>query len=116
MQNELFNSRFDTTEDRSNFINKLSPFTGKVWSAQTAKNISCSDHLSKMRFHPKNYVTPTLSQQYLSKELESLQPKTVIEKINFCFGFYLGSGYFAANDNVPLHSIFHWMYVIGQLQ
>ena len=67
-----------------------------------------------MRFHPKNYVTPTLPQQFLSKELESLQPKTVIEKINFYF--YLGRGYFAANDILPLHSIFYWMFVIGQLQ
>ena len=61
--------------------------TDKVWSTQTAKNMSCFDHISKMRFHPKNYVTPTLSQQFLSKELESLQPKTVIEKINFGFWF-----------------------------
>ena len=57
-------------------------------------------------FYPKNYVTPTLSQQFLSKELESLQPKTVMEKINFSVCFYLGSGYFAANDVLPLHSTF----------
>ena len=57
-------------------------------------------------FYPKNYATPTLSQQFLSKELESFQPKTVLEKINFTFWFYLGSGYFAANYNLPLHSIF----------
>ena len=93
----------------------MTVLTGKVWSAQTVKNINCSDHISKMKFHSKNYVTPTLSQQSLSKELESLQPKTAIEKINFCFDFYLGSGYFAANDILPLHSIFHWMFAIGQL-
>ena len=37
--------------------------------------------------YPKKYATPTLSQQFLSKELESLQPKTVMEKINFTFWF-----------------------------
>ena len=79
-KNESINSRFDTTEDWADFINKLLQFKGEIWSAQTAKNISCSDHISKMRFHPKNYVTRTLSQQFLSKELESLQPKTVIKK------------------------------------
>ena len=40
-----------------------------------------------MRFHPKKYVKPSLSQQFLSKELENLQPKTVIEKINFSVWF-----------------------------
>ena len=66
---------FDTMESWTYFIDKLSQFTGKVWSAQTAKNISCSDCISKMRFHPKKYVKPTLSQQFLSKEQENLQPK-----------------------------------------
>ena len=60
-----------------------------------------------MRFHPKKYVKPTLSQQFVSKELENLQPKTVIEKQILVFGFYLGSGYFAVNGILPLHSIFH---------
>ena len=60
-----------------------------------------------MRFPPKKYVKPTLPQQFLSKELENLQPKTVIEEQNLVFGFYLGSGYFAVNDILPLHSIFH---------
>ena len=59
-----------------------------------------------MGFHPKKYVKATLSKQFLSKELESLQPKSIIEKMNLVFGFYLGSGYFAANDILPLHSIF----------
>ena len=59
-----------------------------------------------MRFHPKNYVAPTLSQQFLLKELESLQPKTDREKINFSFWFFLGSGYFATNDILLLHSYF----------
>ena len=80
-KDESINSRFDTTQYWTDFINELSQFTSKVCSAQTAKNISCSDHISKMRLHPKYYVKPTLSQQFLSKELESLQPKTVIEKI-----------------------------------
>ena len=59
-----------------------------------------------MWFHPKHYVKPTLSQQFLLKELESLQPKTVMEKINLIFGFYLGKGCFAAHDILPVHSIF----------
>ena len=104
---ELINSLFDTTESWTDFIDKSSQFTGKVWSAQTAKNISCSDHISKMRFHPKKYVKPTLSQQFLSKELKNLQPKTVIKKQILVFGFYLGSSYFAVNDILLLHSIFH---------
>ena len=79
-KDEQINSHFDTTENWTDFIDKLSQFTGKVWSAQTAKNIGSSDHISKMRFHPKKYVKPTLSQQPLSKEQDSFQPKTVIKK------------------------------------
>ena len=82
-KDELINSRFDTTESWTDFIDKLSQFTGKVWSAQTAKNISCSDHISKMRLHPKKYVKPTLSQQFLSKELESLQAQNSNRKNKF---------------------------------
>ena len=40
-----------------------------------------------MRFHPKKYVKPTLSQQFVSKELENLQPNPIIEKTNFSFWF-----------------------------
>ena len=54
-----------------------------------------------------------MPQQFLSKELENLQPKTV-EKQILVFGLYLGSGYFAANDILPRHSIFRSMFVIAQ--
>ena len=109
-KDEIINSRFDTTENWTYFIDKLSQFTGKIWSAQAAKNLSCSDLISKMRFHPKKYVKPTLSQQFLSKKLESLQPKTVIEKTNFSFWFlfrqwlfisFIDGKYFAVNDIYP---------------
>ena len=40
-----------------------------------------------MRFHPKKYVKPTLPQQFLSKEVENLKPKTVVEKTNFSVWF-----------------------------
>ena len=86
-KDKLINSRSNTTENWTDCINKLSQFTAKVWSAQTAKNISCSNHISKMKFHLKRYVKPTLSQHLLSKKLEIFQPKTVIEKINFSFWF-----------------------------
>ena len=68
-----------------------------------------------MRFHPKKYVEPTLSQQFLSKELESLQPKTVIEKLILVFGFYLGSVYFAVNDIYPC-TLFSVECLFGQYQ
>ena len=66
-KDESINSRFDTTESWTDFIDKLSQFTGKVWSAQTAKNISCSDHIRKMRFHLKNMLNPHCHNSFCQK-------------------------------------------------
>ena len=41
----------------------------------------------QVRSLEETLVKPTLPQQFLSKELENLQPKTVIEKTNFSVWF-----------------------------
>ena len=67
----------------------LMTITGKIWSAQTVENIICTDHISKIRVHPKSYhklLNPHCHNSFCWKNWKVFDPR-VPEKYIYFFVF-----------------------------